>query len=295
MEDSEFTRYEGGHTSKRRLGAAAGAASTLLVISLIAFLSIGSVGAALGVGVGGFVANFEEVNAPSGGEVFPILDEQPSCDEAPQLRASLDGTTKLNGSVEFFKDLPLPSSGFDSGDFARVSIVAQSGSSPIQVEDLGISLTALETESLSLQNADIREFANNSYEVGFSGYGVKGSYLEPGDGRGASAVNDPSKDAMDPSSGGTTTPEFGIDAPGGFKIENGSAAAHLVNFGSITLNELNIFVQILNENNDNLANGSVARVVNPTERTCEALAEASQAGAVDENSTAKPAGPQLGK
>jgi hypothetical protein len=291
-EKHEYTAYRGGRTSKRRLGAAMAVASTLSVVALVSFFSIGMVGAAMGVGFGGFVANFDSVNATSGGEIFPVLADQAACDNAPQLQAALDGTAELDDGVEFFKDLPLPT-GFGDADFARVSIVASAGANPIQVEGLDLRLTALETDSLKLEDADVREYGPSDYNDGSAGVDADGSYIETDNGfhvdnsDGPTVYNNSEDRVTNPDTGVQSTTEFGINASGGFSLENGTAAAHMVTFGSINLRDLDLFVQILDEsaNDDTAANGSLARVVNPTERTCEALADRSMAGDVRTNGT----------
>ena len=275
MPKKEFTLKKRGKTSRRRLSAVMGVASTLLLIALIMFFSVGMVGAALGVGIGGFVANFDKVNATDGAEIFPVLGQQPACENAPQLQASINGTAKLSGSVEFFKDLPLPDSGFDNDDFARIMIVGQDNGTPIQVSDLDLRLSSLETETLGLRGADIREYSPDDYSDE-GGPGAEGSFIDTTDDRtggidteGPSVAFDDGRDALDPSTGNSSTPEFGIDAPDGFLIENGSAAAHFVSFGGISLSDLNLAVQILNETDTD------DRVLSTGERNCESLANQS--------------------
>jgi hypothetical protein len=277
-----YTRPKGdGEVDRRRFAAAMSVAGTVAVIGLVTFFSVGMVGAALGVGIGGFVANFQNVTYNSAtasnpsAEIYPTLGAQPACDNAPQIEASLSGDAILQGQVEFFKDLPLPS-GFGSNDFARISIVANNGSSnQITATDLNLRLSALETTKLSLSDADIGEnsFQNTSNN----------------------ALVDTSSagDAYSNETDGAEGAEFAIQASSFELPEGGSAAAHQVSFSSIDLNDLNIFVQILNSANDNTPNGTAERFVGTGERTCQSLASLSQAGQVDENGTASPSGPQL--
>ena len=253
-----------------------GIASTLAVILLITIFSIGMVGAALGVGIGGFVANFDEVNATGGAEIFPVLGQQPACEDAPQLQASINGTAELSGSVEFFKDLPLPDSGFDNDEFARIMIVGQDNGTPIEVSSLDLRLSALEADKLVLEGADIREYSPENYSDE-GGPGVEGSFIDTTDDRtggidteGPSVAFDDDREALDPSTGNSSTPEFGIDAPDGFLINNGSAAAHFVSFGGISLSDLNLAVQILNESDTD------DRVLSTGERNCDSLANKSK-------------------
>ena len=72
-----------GEVDSRRLAAVIGAAGTVATIALISMFSIGMVGAALGVGIGGFVANFEQVtyndSTTSGSpnaQIYPVLGAQ---------------------------------------------------------------------------------------------------------------------------------------------------------------------------------------------------------------------------
>ncbi len=253
-----------GEYSKKRLAGVAGLASTLLVIALVSFLSVGMVGAALGVGIGGFVANFDDVEYNDGdAEIYPVLGEQPACDEAPQIEANLGGEATLNDGVEFMKDLPLPESAFDADDFARITIVADAGDG-IQVDDLTLRLTALETANLSLSEADIGE---NAY------------------GQGDLDDETEAADAYSDTDTGASGAEFGIEADSFNLPEGGSAAAHSVSFSEIDLTELNLFVQILNETNAD-SHGSVERVIDPDDRDCASLAEASTSDDADDLSTA---------
>jgi hypothetical protein len=271
----EYVRNKRSGYSPRRFSAVMGTAATLATVSLITFFSIGMVGAAMGVGIGGFVANFGKVNATEGAEVFPVVGQQPACDDAPQLQATLNGTAKLSDGVEFFKDMPLPSGAFPNDDFARITIVGQDNGTPIQVSGLSLRLSALETDRLGLGGAEIVEYGPEDYDSGNGTPGAEGSYVDTTDNatggiqtEGPSAAFDDGRSALDTDTGPSSTPEFGIDATS-FLIKNGSAAAHFVSFGGISLNDVNIAVQILNESE------SAARVVRPNERTCDALAEAS--------------------
>jgi hypothetical protein len=279
----EFTRKRGGSHSTRRFGAVAAVAAVLSTAAFVTFFTIGMVGAALGIGVGGFVANFDNVSASQGAEIFPVVGEQAACDEAPQLQASLDGTAELSGGVEFFKDMPLPSPGdFPNDDFARITIVGQDDGTPIQVSGLSLRLSALETDSLSLGGADIQEFGPGDYEPqGDLGIAADGSYIDTTNGFVVDEQDSPTvynksgnkPSALDTSTDESKTPEFGIRATS-FSLKNGTAATQFVSLGSISLSEVNIAVQILNESEDT-ENGPITRVVSPDERTCDALAEAS--------------------
>jgi hypothetical protein len=241
--------------------------------------SIGMVGAALGVGIGGFVANFDNVSynatgqaGASGAEIYPTLGSQPACENAPQITASLDGTSNLYGGVEFFKDLPLPSD-FTDEDFARISIVASAPDTAqgITVNDLNLRLSALETKSLNLTGADIGE---NAY------------------GTGNLTDQTEADDAYSNQTDGASGAEFAITADS-FNLPNGgSAAAHQVSFQSISLQDLDLFVQILNDTEVD-ENGTPDRYISGAngERNCDALAvesnssDANDLGTVDNSGT----------
>jgi len=279
-----------GEVDKRRFAGIMGVAGTAVMIALISFFSIGMVGAAIGVGIGGFVANFENVSYnDDNAQIYPVLGAQAACDNAPQLEASLTGQATLFNGVEFFKDLPLPGNQFGDGDeFARISIVASGGSDGISVNNLDLRLTALETPNLSLTGADIQEFSPSDYNNSTT---AEASYVAPGQ---AGAVNNTGTSAGGPGNSQSETPEFGITANSFNLPDGGTAAAHQVSFESISLQDLDLFVQILDEGaNDNPSNGSIERVVNPSERNCEALAAVSTAGDVESNGTVTGAGPQL--
>ena len=245
-----------------------GVATAMATVAIITFFSIGMVGASLGVGIGGFVANFGEVNATEGAEIFPVVGQQPACADAPQLQASLKGTANLSGGVEFFKDLPLPADFGNNGDsFARVSIIGAAPSdNPITVDDLNLRLTALKTPELSLSDAEIKEFGPGS-----SGYNDTGStdaedsFAPSGEGTvGTDAGSDPAN-----------TPEFGINASSFVLPKGGSAATHQVSFEQISLTDLDLAVTIIDNTSSGPAVGPTPRVVGPDNRTCTALAEAS--------------------
>ena len=256
-----------GEVDKRRLAAVMGAAGTATMIALITFFSIGMVGAAMGVGIGGFVANFENVSYnDNNAEIYPVIGSNAACDDAPQLEASLGGEANLYGGVEFFKDLPLPDAFSGPQDFARITIVGTGGTDGIKVTDLDLRLTALETQTLNLSGADIQEFGPDDYGTTDNSTTADGSYVTPG-----------SPDVLDTPDNGSSqqnTAEFGIAADS-FNLPNGgTAAVHQVSLGQISLQDVNIAVQILNESQDT-DNGPVTRVVNMDERSCEGLAEAS--------------------
>jgi hypothetical protein len=143
-------RDDEGEVNKRRLAGILGAATTAMMAMLIVVFSLGMVGAAVGVGIGGFVADFGQVNATDtdGATIYPVLAEQPACESAPQLNADINGEVQIGEYVEFRKDLPLPSSAFTNGQIARITIVSDvdpigPGNNTISADNLDLRLTAL--------------------------------------------------------------------------------------------------------------------------------------------------------
>jgi hypothetical protein len=249
-----------GSVSRRRFAAVFGTASTLVVIAGVAFFGVGMVlGASLGPGVGGFVAQFENVSYTDGNaDIYPVVGAQAACDNAPQLEVKLDGKTLLDGGVTFYKDLPLPETSFSPNQMARISIVGDSGTEPAEVTDLNLRLTALAADRVRLGETKIREFGPNQYEDTGD---ANDSFAPVGNG------------TLDPTADASRVPEFGIDAETFVLPKGGSAATHQVSLGSISLNSVNIFVAIDNESD--LTNPA-PRVVEPDNRTCESLAESTQ-------------------
>ncbi|MCX2818477.1 hypothetical protein EGH25_03800 [Haladaptatus sp. F3-133] len=269
FEDGTITvtyREDDGEVDRRRLAGIMGAATTATMVLLIVTLSLGMVGAAMGVGLGGFVANFDKVNTTSDASIYPVLGEQAACTQAPQLEATLAGTAEITSTsegtpaVEFFKDLPLPSNLWYDGDFARITIAANgSDTSPIEAENLDLRLSALEANSLNLGDGNIAEFS-----TGNLGDSPEDSYER------ADALNESSSiNATDTIGSGSFAgeTEFGISA-GSFEILGGTAAAHQVAFDSINLQDINLAVQIVN-NTDN----AVVSPSTPTESDCHALSD----------------------
>ncbi len=265
-------REDEGEVDRRRLAGILGAATTMMMLLLIVALSLGMVGAAMGVGMGGFVAGFGNVSAPDGGVIYPTVGEQAACDNAPQLEASLDGTATIRGYVEFYKDLPLPNAlqgTLSNQDSVRITILSNLTDENVQAESLELRLTALEAEDVVLGSNDtskpesvITEFGPSNYSTG----NANDSYVDPGTGR--EALNASGKD---------TTPEFGINAAGGFSLNNGTAATHQVAFQRIELPQVDIAVNFLNSTYNGTTDSGVAdRNVTAAERNCQALAEASQ-------------------
>jgi len=283
FEDGTITvtyREDDGEVDRRRLAGIMGAATTAAMVLLIVTFSLGMVGAALGVGIGGFVANFDNVKTNGSASIYPVLGEQAACESAPQLEANLGGTANITSTsdsqpaVEFFKDLPLP--GVFTGpngnqEFARITIAGNNASGEaIQANNLALRLTALEAGVLALgdkaddsitQRASIAEFSSN-------GDNPVNSYADNG-----TNVSDPSgypidSDARINDSSFTDKTEFGISAKG-FAIEDGTAAAHQVTFDGINIQSVNLAVQILNESNG--GQNAVVDPDTPSDGDCDSL------------------------
>lgn len=265
-------REDEGEVDRRRLAGILGAATTVMFLMLIITLSLGMVGAAMGVGMGGFVASFGNVDSPSGGYIYPVVGEQAACSNAPQLEASLQGTTTVTEYVEFYKDLPVPgaiSGTLTNQEAVRITILSNLAGDSVTAENLDLRLTALEAENVTLgapgaAKSTITEFGPGEYDSGANE--ANDSYAPTGAGAGAFTGNN-----------ATYTPEFGINASGGFSLENGTAAAHQVAFEQISLPQVDIAVNFINSTYDGTTDsGPSVRVINPSNRTCTSLAQASQ-------------------
>jgi hypothetical protein len=289
-------REDEGEVDNRRLAGIMGVATTAGMALLIVTFSLGMVGAALGVGLGGFVANFDNVSTDSGASIAPVIGEQAACDNAPQLAAVLSSASITDASgndraVEFMKDIPLPSiAGLNSGNnFTRITIAS---SEVPKVTGLALRLSALSAETAVLKNGNIAEIGpdGNQSDGGgydgtgeFGGGGASDSYQGVTQNPGDTALNGlEGSDGLNNSSNvDNFDTEFGISAQE-FTIDNGTAAAHQVAFDNIQLADLNLFVQVLNaselENPTDVgmserAPGLVADPISPGDRGCASLSE----------------------
>ncbi len=264
-------RDDVGETDGRSFAKWMGIGATAMTLLLVTVLSVGMLSAALGVGIGGFIASFGEVNAELDGDdgaLYPVLGEQPACDEAPQLMAYFPGTAEVDQHVAFYKDLPLPDT--FNVDVARINIVSDDPQD-LELEDLDLRLSALNASALILDasnsvdpdaDVEISEFSDFGDETGdaYDSYGVDGGEVQ-------TLAGDELADNV----------EFGISIPEGSNvtIDDGLAAAHHVAFSSATLNNLDIFIT-MGDDGDFEAEGTPAqRHVDPADRTCDALATAS--------------------
>ena len=280
FEDGTITvtyREDDGEVDRRRLAGIMGAATTAAMVLLIVTFSLGMVGAALGVGIGGFVANFDNVKTSGNASIYPVLGEQAACESAPQLEANLGGTAEITSTdssqpaVEFFKDLPLPSPISDGDQFARITIAGNNDTNdPIEASNLALRLTALEAGVLALGNATDYDIDQRASIAEFSSNGdtAETAYADNG-----TDVSDPSgypidSDARINDSSFTDKTEFGISAKG-FAIEDGTAAAHQVTFDGINIQSVNLAVQILNESNG--GQNAVVDPDTPSDGDCDSL------------------------
>jgi len=270
-------REDEGEVDSRRLAGMLGAATTVMLLFVIVAFSLGMVGAALGVGIGGLVANFGQVDADQGGIIYPTIGDQAACADAPQLEASLEGEAVVNEYVEFYKDLPLPTGAtWGNAENVRITILSdldgEGGTQNVTAQELDLRLTALEAEDVVIGNASdnqkavIQEFSPDNYSTSDE---ANDSYAPSGAGNFSDGAS-------------STTPEFGIDANGGFSLVNGSAVAHQVAFDQISLPAIDLAVNILNSSHD-YANdsGPINRSVAPSDRNCEDLANESSAESVE--------------
>lgn len=256
--DDEDDDLPPGKLSRKRFATTLGTASAITIISLSTFLGVGMVaGAMLGPGMGGFVAQFGEITYNQGSaEIYPVLASHSACDNAPQLEASLDGQTTLNGDVVFYKDLPLPSTEYTQDQMARISINAKAPPSGIQVQDLDLRLTALKADQIKLGNTSVREFGSGT-QYGYNDGTQNASFSPSGSG------------SLDPTDDSSLVPEFGVDASLFTLPSGGTAAAHQVSFGSIELTSVDLYVAIDEKSS---FSSPIERVVEPDNRTCSALA-----------------------
>jgi len=225
----EYHDGNGGGLERRRLVGVLGAASTLLVLVLIVALLLGALGA-LGVGIGGFVATFGSVNAGDGGVVYPTIAEQDQCPNAPQLMATLDGDVTVDRYFGIQKDVPVPTSPMDIGA-TRIEIMNEmSGNNSMVVEDLDLRLVALNAQETVLGNGTISEMSPQSYDSNATG--TSNSSYSPPD-------HDVTPGEMD-----SFDTEFGIDASGGFEINDGRALTYQIAFGNVEINSVGLSVDL---------------------------------------------------
>ncbi len=247
-----------GRMSRRSFFRVLAFSSTALVLVLIATLSLGMFGTVLGAGLGGFVTSFGHVDATDGTmNLDPVLGDQQECAEAPQLQATMSGNATVSEGLTIYKDLPLPASNYTADTIVRVDVSA--GENALEVHDLGMRMTALNSELLQLGGTEIGEVRIEEYE------GEEDSWAEA-----MAAVGDDLGDRENRSGA------FAVTADDGAVITNGTAVTYMVAFSSIDVPALSPGVSLVNTSKfDELP------VVNPLqvdEMTCEAIGNRSGPG-----------------
>ncbi|MFW5938726.1 MAG: hypothetical protein ACOCSN_07270 [Halanaeroarchaeum sp.] len=220
-------------------------------------LTAGTVaGTVFGPGMGGFVAEFGIVDANEG-TIYPVLDEHPACENAPEMEANLRGDVTIDDHLAFHKDLPSPD-GFPA-DVVRLSIVAANLSQPVDSSDLSLRFTGLRTEHADLGDpgAERFEFREFGPDVWDEGNGSTDRFSQDR----LFGLDDADY-------------EFGIGAEGdeAFHIENGKATAHHLSAARLEVPDVDLFLSMGDEGDFEGDTGVVERPVEPSERDCESLA-----------------------
>jgi len=221
-----LTYHEEGVIDRRRLSGILGASTTLLVLLLIIGLSLGAVGAA-GIGIGGFVIEFSDVSAPSG-SVYPAAGPQSQCDSAPQMMATLNGESEIQGYFLVQKTIPVPMSSVDG---VTVDVMSEAGNNTsITAENLDLRLTALSSAELVLRGGKIKEYGPDEVPVD----SPIDSYSD---------VDESNSTGLEDSD-----VEFGIDASGGLGIRRGRAVVYHIAFGNIDITSVGVSGSMSNGN-----------------------------------------------
>ncbi len=260
-------REDEGEVDRRRLAGIMGAATTVMMLFLVIALSLGMVGAALGVGMGGFVASFGNVDVDvegDSGSIYPVLGDQPACDEAPQLMANLQGTAEVTEHVAFFKDLPAPAA--VDVDTVRINIVADEiDEGDVEIDNLELRLSALSAAQLDIDAED----ADDDVDISeFTDFGD-----DNGDAQDSYGVDDGDVQSLNADELSDNV-EFGIAIPedSNVVIDDGLAAAHQVSFESITLPNVDLFITMDDDGQFEGETGVEDRSVAPADRVCSELA-----------------------
>lgn len=237
-----LTYQEEGSIDRRRLSGVLGAATTFLLLLLIVALSLGAVGA-VGVGIGGFVIEFSDVTAPTG-SVYPALAQQSECDSAPQIMATLDGQSRIQGYFQITKGIPVPGSAVDG---VSVDILSEArNNSSINAENLDLYMTALSSSRLTLGDMRI-------YERGPSDNGtvpLQDLYAESDENTSAEAFR----------------PGFTVDSAGGFAVLNGRAVVYQIAFDNIEIGTISVSGSTYDTGNATLAGGYDCDELQPPQR-----------------------------
>ncbi|MFW5938728.1 MAG: hypothetical protein ACOCSN_07280, partial [Halanaeroarchaeum sp.] len=242
-----------GSVDVHRFGATMTAATAFLVVLAMSALTAGTVaGTVFGPGMGGFVAEFGIVDANEG-TIYPVLDEHPACENAPEMEANLRGDVTIDDHLAFHKDLPSPD-GFPA-DVVRLSIVAANLSQPVDSSDLSLRFTGLRTEHADLGDpgAERFEFREFGPDVWDEGNGSTDRFSQD---------RDFGLDDADYELG------IGVEGDDAFLLRNGTAAAHHVSFAEISIPDVDLMVAAGDEGEFEGPTGVVERPVNPSERDC---------------------------
>lgn len=254
------TVYKDGGYDRRRIAGLLGTGTTVLLLLLVAGLSLGMVGATLGVGIGGFSADFGTLQTEEGGSIYPVLDTVSECDNAPQLAANLHGEVKIDGNFGFFKDVPVPG-GTES---VRVNVVADEmdDDQELVAENVSLRFTSIEADNLVLggngaEKVDIAELpSDGETEAAEDAYADSDARIESTqDLRGIA--------------------DFGINVPEGgtMNIKDGAALAHNVAFESLSPTGVDVFVTV-EDNRTFLERQGISQAASPEEELdCQDIAQ----------------------
>jgi len=225
--------------------------------------------------MGGFVASFGNVDVTiddeEGGAIYPVIGDQPACDEAPQLMANLLGTAEVTEHVAFYKDLPAPDGLTDAAgvDTVRINIVADEiEEGDVDIDNLELRLSALHAGELNIDAGN----ASEDEDIDISEFNDFTDNSDPDESYGNEDDEVQSLTADDLSE----NVEFGIGIPEDAEVEidDGLAAAHQVSFESITLPNVDLFVTMIDEDQDDFdVTGVEDRSVDI--RDCDELADES--------------------
>jgi hypothetical protein len=239
------TYREDGRVDRRRLSGVLGATTTILLLLLIIGFSLGAIGA-VGVGIGGFVAEFGGVAAESAA-VYPAIGQQSECESAPQMMAALQGEADIYDYFEISKGIPVPGTTIDG---VSVDITSEvDNNSSISANGLDLHMTALASRQLVLDETEIRENIPNGTSAE-SYY-----YADPED-----------IDAQDIAD---AQPGFSIDAAGGFGITGGRAIVYQLAFDQVEIGSLGVGVSTYNASNTTFAGSYNCKNIQPPARTAD--------------------------
>ncbi len=246
-----------GRMSRRRFFRVLAFSSTALILILIAVLTMGMFGSVLGAGLGGFVMSFGHVDATGDPmNLDPVLGDQQECPDAPQMQATMSGTATVSEGLTIYKDLPLPSTDYTADTLVRVDV--STGGGELNVSELGMRMTAFNSQVLELQSTSIGE--RNMTEQD----GAEDSWVAP-----ITGVQDGASVREDAG-------EFKITADDGAVITNGTAVTYMVAFSSIDVPALSPGVALVNTSK--FEELPVVNPLNVDQMTCRAISNRSGPG-----------------